>query len=160
MDINEFKKFTLEHHGLILDFRSHVYLDNQHNLNPQYSYDTAQRILTSLFEFWDRYDVNYAMRYNADQMINDLRSTNLKQQLVFWLEAEMHTYYFAELQNRNSYSKADKISASSLAHAQRIARGNKMFIGTVIEIGYGVNSDGFILNPACVYENGRWEEML
>ena len=88
MDINEFKQFTSENYGLILDFRSHGYLENQYGLCPQYSYDIAQTVLTSLFKFWDKHNVNYAMRYNKDQMLDDLRPTRLKQQLVFWLEQE------------------------------------------------------------------------
>ena len=88
MDINKFKQFTSEHHDLLLDFRSHVYLENQYGLNPQYSYSVAETVVDSLFEFWDKYGVNSSGRYNKDMMIDDLRSTELKQQLVFWLESE------------------------------------------------------------------------
>ena len=91
MNINKFKQFTLEHHGLLLDFRSHVYLENQYGLNPQYNYDLAETVVTSLFAFWDKHNVNYAMRYNKDQMVDELRSTTLKQQLVVWLESETTT---------------------------------------------------------------------
>jgi hypothetical protein len=159
MNIKKFKEFTLEQYGLLLDFRTHVYLENQYGLNPQYNYDLAETVVTSLFAFWDKHNVNYAMRYNKDQMVDELRSTTLKQQLVVWLESEMNTYYFAELQNRNSYRQAEKIRAPSLAHAKRIARSDKMFQGTVIEIGDSVNSDGFILNPTCIHENGRWRDV-
>ncbi len=69
----------------------------------------------------------------------------------------MDTYYFSELQNRNSFKQAEKISASSLADAQRIALSKQYFQGTVVEIGANVNEDGFILNPTCIYENGRWD---
>ena len=69
----------------------------------------------------------------------------------------MDTYYFSELQNRNSFKQAEKISAASLPDAQRIALSKQMFEGTVIEIGDSVNNDGFILNPTCIYENGRWD---
>jgi hypothetical protein len=71
--------------------------------------------------------------------------------------SEMHTYYFSELQNRNSYRQAEKIRAASLADAQRIALSQQYFQGWVIEIGDNVNDDGFILNPTCIYENGRWD---
>jgi predicted Zn-dependent peptidase len=73
------------------------------------------------------------------------------------VKSKMNTYYFAELQNRNSFSQAEKISAVSLADAQRIALSSQMFEGTVIEIGDNVNDDGFILNPTCIHENGRWD---
>ena len=71
--------------------------------------------------------------------------------------SEMHTYYFSELQNRNSFKQAEKISAASLSDAQRIALSKQYFQGTVVEIGDNVNDDGFILNPTCIYENGRWD---
>jgi hypothetical protein len=159
MNIKKFKEFTLEQYGLLLDFRTHVYLENYYGCNPQYKYPVAETVVNSFFAFLDKHNVNYAMRYNKDQMVDELRSTTLKQQLVVWLESEMNTYYFAELQNRNSYRQAEKISAPSLAHAKRIARSDKMFQGTVIEIGDSVNSDGFILNPTCVHENGRWRDV-
>ena len=73
------------------------------------------------------------------------------------IKSEMNTYYFTELQNRNSFSQAEKISAVSLADAQRIALSSQMFQGTVIEIGYSVNNSGFILNPFCIHQNGRWD---
>ena len=73
------------------------------------------------------------------------------------IKTEMNTYYFTELQNRNSFSKAEKISAVSLEEAQSIALSSQMFEGTVIEIGDSVNSSGFILNPSCIHENGRWD---
>ena len=88
MNINQFKQFTLEHHGLLLDFRSHVYLENQYGLNPQYNYDLAETVVTSLFAFWDKHNVNYAMRYNKDQMLDELRSSPLNQRLRFWLESD------------------------------------------------------------------------
>ena len=89
MDINKFKQFTLEQYGLMLDFRSHVYLENSFGCNPQYKYDVAETCVNSLFAFWDKHDVNYALRYNKDQMIDELRSTPLNQTLGFWIEAEV-----------------------------------------------------------------------
>jgi|TARA_B110000971_G_C19806846_1_gene406937 hypothetical protein len=89
MDINKFKQFTLEQYGLMLDFRSHVYLENSYGCNPQYKYDVAEACVNSLFAFWDKHDVNYALRYNKDQMIDELRSTPLNQRLGFWIEAEV-----------------------------------------------------------------------
>ena len=91
MEVNKFKKFTLEHNGLLLDFRSHVYLENQYGLNPQYNYDLAETVVNSLFEFWDKRGVNYAKRYNKDQMIDELRSTPLNQRLSFWIESEVQS---------------------------------------------------------------------
>ena len=157
MNIKKFKEFTLEQYGLLLDFRTHVYLENYYGCNPQYKYPVAETVVNSFFAFLDKHNVNYAMRYNKDQMINELRSTPLKHMVSYWLDLEMHTYYSAELQDRNSYRQAEKISASSLADAQRIALSKQYFQGTVIEIGANVSDDGFILNPTCVHENGRWD---
>jgi hypothetical protein len=89
MNIKKFKQFTLEHYGLLLDFRSHVYLENQYGCNPQYKYPVAETVVTSLFAFWDKHSVNYAMRYNKDQMVDELRSSPLNQRLSCWLESEM-----------------------------------------------------------------------
>jgi hypothetical protein len=69
----------------------------------------------------------------------------------------MTTYYIAELQNRNSYRKAEKIDAKTLTAAKRVATRRQAFQGTVLEIGTTVNSQGFILNPIAVRENGRWK---
>ena len=40
----------------------------------------------------------------------------------------MDTYYFSELQNRNSFKEAETISAASLPDAQRIALSKQMFV--------------------------------
>ena len=66
------------------------------------------------------------------------------------------TYYVAEIQNAGSYREADKIEASSLAAAKRIASRNQCFQGTVLEIGESVNEQGFITDPIARKENGRW----
>ena len=89
MNIAKFKKFTAERYGLRLDFRSHVYLDNQHGAYPQYGYSVADTILESLFAFLDERGVDWSGRYNKAMMINKLRVTPLKQQLSTWVEPEM-----------------------------------------------------------------------
>lgn len=100
MNINQFKQFTLEHYGLLLDFRSHVYLENYYGCNPQYKYPVAETVVTSLFAFWDKHGVNYAMRYNTDQMINELRSTPLKHILSYWLDLELRAIANETTKNR------------------------------------------------------------
>ena len=100
MDINKFKQFTLEQYGLMLDFRSHVYLENNSGCNPQYKYPVAETVVTSLFAFWDKHGVNYAMRYNTDQMINELRSTPLKHILSYWLDLELRAIANETTKNR------------------------------------------------------------
>jgi hypothetical protein len=66
------------------------------------------------------------------------------------------TYYVAEIQNAGSYREADKIEASSLAAAKRIASRNQCFDGTVLEIAESVNEQEFIIDPIARKENGRW----
>ena len=70
----------------------------------------------------------------------------------------MNTYYIAELQNRNSYRKAEKIDAETLTAAKRVAVRQQVFQGSVLEIGTTVSSQGFIENPIAIRENGRWME--
>ena len=89
MDIDSFKQFTWDRYGLRIDFSWHVYLfSNQSGLYPCYGYEIAERVVDSLFEFWDRHDVNWSGRYNKNMMLDQLRSTPLKQQLKIWLESE------------------------------------------------------------------------
>ena len=68
-------------------------------------------------------------------------------------------YYVAELSNKNSYAKAEVIEAKSLTSAKRIASRNQVFYGTVMEIGYDVNEDGFILKPIAQKIDGKWIDL-
>ena len=89
MDIDSFKQFTWYRYGLRIDFSWQVYLSNQYGLSPCFGYDIAERVVDSLFEFWDRHDVSWSGRYNKNMMLDQLRTTPLKQQLELWLESEV-----------------------------------------------------------------------
>jgi hypothetical protein len=68
----------------------------------------------------------------------------------------MNTYYIAELQNKNSYRKAEQITAKDLTSAKRIAGRGQFFQGTVMEIGLSVDNNGFITTPIARKINGKW----
>lgn len=67
-----------------------------------------------------------------------------------------YIYYYAELSNKNSYRKANKIQVQSLRAAQIIASKNQIFSGTVLEISQEINENGFILEPICQKIDGKW----
>lgn len=72
----------------------------------------------------------------------------------------MQTFYIAELQNPFSFRKAEKILAKSLASAKRKASKMQCFYGTVLEIGFQVDKNGFILEPISQKINGKWQDYL
>ena len=65
-------------------------------------------------------------------------------------------YYYAELENAQSYSAADSLKANSLVSAKREASRKQFFTQTVIEIGDEINSQGFILEPLAKKIDGIW----
>ena len=48
------------------------------------------------------------------------------------------TYYVSEVAGLHSFAKAEKISATSLASAKRLASRYQMFLNTVIYLGRAV----------------------
>ena len=80
---------------------------------------------------------------------------------LYGKEQPKQAYYFAELQNAGSYRQAEKLKATSLRAAKREASMRQVFQGTTLEIGNGVNEDGFILNPIARKEVGKhWEDIV
>ena len=65
-------------------------------------------------------------------------------------------YYVAEVARPHIFAKAEKIKAKSLTSAKRSASRYQMFQDTVLYIGEGVNSDGFIINPIAVKKGNKW----
>ena len=65
-------------------------------------------------------------------------------------------YYYAEVENAQSYSVADSLKAKSLVSAKREASRKQFFTQTVIEIGNEINSQGFILEPIARKIDGIW----
>ena len=67
-------------------------------------------------------------------------------------------YYFAEVQNPNSFREAEKLTAKNLTAAKQMASKRQAFQNTELVIGTKVNSDGFILpdDILSVKRDGRW----
>ena len=71
---------------------------------------------------------------------------------------EKQIYYVMEA-TPNAYRKAEKISATSLTSAKRIATRRRVFIGTELSIGLSVDDNGFVREPIAVKTgDGPWEE--
>ena len=68
-------------------------------------------------------------------------------------------YYIAEVENLRAYREAYSIEAESLKEARRIATKQQAFDGTVLVIGLEVNEKGWITDPLCVKNHGRWEQV-
>lgn len=70
-------------------------------------------------------------------------------------------FYVAEVPGINVYGKATEIHATSLTSAKRTASRMKCFCGTVLYIGFTVNSDGFILEPIARKKEGeKWVDIF
>ena len=67
-------------------------------------------------------------------------------------------FYFAEIQNPNSFREAEKLTAKNLTAAKKMASHRQAFQNTELVIGTKVNSDGFILpdDILSVKGDGRW----
>lgn len=67
-------------------------------------------------------------------------------------------YYFAEVQNPNSFREAEKLTAKNLTAAKQMASKRQAFQNTELVIGISVNEDGFILpnDILSVKRDGRW----
>ena len=68
-------------------------------------------------------------------------------------------YYVAEVAGLHSFAKAEKITASSLASAKRLASRYQMFRGTVLYLGRAVNDSGFIIEPISVKKGRKWIDL-
>ncbi len=76
----------LNESGIDLDFRTHVYLENQYGLYPTYCYSVAEQIVPFVFEYLtdyleknqDEYPNFGGWEYNTSMSIEELRITKLK----------------------------------------------------------------------------------
>ncbi|MGY8897749.1 MAG: hypothetical protein ACKVI8_06925 [Paraglaciecola sp.] len=93
--LSTFKSFVEEETNLKLDFRTHVFLDNQYGAYPQYSYSDAETVIDCMFEFFDKYNVDYAGRYNRSMSIETLRTQKLNEFLISHLEDEIEPVIFS-----------------------------------------------------------------
>ncbi|MCP4163484.1 MAG: hypothetical protein GY760_25785 [Deltaproteobacteria bacterium] len=69
----------------------------------------------------------------------------------------MKTFYIAETQHVNDFTKATKIEAKNLRGAKLAARKRRVFLGTCLSIGISTDENGFI-NDLISYTdiNGEW----
>ena len=65
-------------------------------------------------------------------------------------------FYIAEMQNPQSYCKAEKVLAKSLTSAKALASKMQVFQGTTLAIGYEIDDNGFITDVVCKKVNGKW----
>jgi hypothetical protein len=109
--ISTFKSFVSEKTNLQLDFRTHVFLDNQYGATPCYRYSDAESLIDCLFEFFDMYYVDYSGRYNRSMSIEGLRTQRLNDFLLAHLESEIEQTVFNAV---NTKDKTTVISDMSL----------------------------------------------
>ena len=72
-------------------------------------------------------------------------------------------YYFSELQNFNSFRKAESIEAKNLKGAKISARKNQYFQNTFLEIGTEIDENGFINTDSLLAYtdmDGEWIDVL
>jgi hypothetical protein len=88
--LTTFKKFVHDDTLHIqLDFRKHVFLENQYGNYPEYKYSIGERIVDCIFSFLDKHRVDYSGRYNRSMMIESLRTTKLSDFIVNELTYEI-----------------------------------------------------------------------
>jgi hypothetical protein len=92
--IAAFKSFVLEEKNLKLDFRTHVYLENHYGGYPSYGYSDAEAVIDCMFEFFDKYHVDYSGRYNHSSIIDSLRTGTLSHFLSVTLAQEIKEVVF------------------------------------------------------------------
>ena len=68
-------------------------------------------------------------------------------------------YFVAEVAGLHSFAKAERITATSLASAKRLASRYQMFLGTVLYLGRAVDSRGFIVEPIAIKRGKKWTNL-
>lgn len=67
-------------------------------------------------------------------------------------------FYYCELQNRHSYCRATELQASNLADAMKEAENERVFCGTVLQIGSSLDHNGFLKKIDAMQDYGEnWE---
>lgn len=106
--LNEFKSFVKEETNLVLDFRTHAYLENQYGAYPQYSYSDAEAVIDCVYSFLDAHFVDYDGRFNRSMDIEALRTTKLKDFLLERLMSEIEKPLFYAVKNDSFPTKIIK----------------------------------------------------
>ncbi len=84
--VKEFKKDLLLEKDIKIDFRSDVFLENQHGLSPCFNYSFAETVVTYLYDWAHQYiedhEENYpsfsGWEYNTAMECDKLRTSKLK----------------------------------------------------------------------------------
>ena len=151
--LSEFKSYVSdESPDLELDFRTHVYLENEYGGYPTYDFSIAEIIIDCIFSFFDKHNVNYAGRYNKSMMIESLRTRKLNEYLVGKLSNEIPEDIFDAM--KVTEQPSFKIEKSFIDSDEDnpclcidIVQKTQDFICTRLSIGmdsYGAGTSGFI----------------
>lgn len=108
--LTTFKLFVKEEANLELDFRTHVFLDNQYGAIPCYSYSDAEAVIDCMFKFFDKYHVDYDGRYNRSISIESLRTQKLNEFLLAHLESEIEKTIFDAVNNEDTTTEIIDVS--------------------------------------------------
>ncbi|MFT6835036.1 MAG: hypothetical protein ACJA0H_001070 [Francisellaceae bacterium] len=108
--LTAFKAFILEKNNLKLDFRVHVYLENQYGATPCYSYSDAETVVDCMSDFFDKYHVDYSGRYNRSMTIESLRTQKLNDFLLVHLEQEIEEVIFIAVNTDDTTTKITDVS--------------------------------------------------
>ena len=68
-------------------------------------------------------------------------------------------YYISEVAGLNSFAKAERINAKSLASAKRCAARYQLFLDTILYLGRAVDSRGFIVEPIAFKRGNKWIDL-
>ena len=71
----------------------------------------------------------------------------------------IEVYYVAEVARLHSFAKAEKITATSLASAKRLASRYQMLLGIVLYLGRAIDSNGFMIEPIAVKKGNKWTNL-
>jgi hypothetical protein len=106
--LSEFKSFVKDETKLVLDFRTHVFLENQYGAYPEYSYSDAETVIDCVYNFLDAHFVDYSGRFNRSMDIEALRTTKLKDFLLERLTSEIEKPLFYAVKNDKFTTKIIK----------------------------------------------------
>lgn len=75
------------------------------------------------------------------------------------MNKETHVFYFSEVANLNSYRKAEKLKAHTLAEAKKEASRTRAYLWTYLYIGNSIDRNGFIIEPLAVKTKEGWRDI-
>jgi len=99
--LTEFKSFVYDETKLEIDFRTHVFLENQYGNYPQFRYSDAETIIDCVYAFLDKHFIDYDCRFNRSMDIESLRIQCAKDFIVNRLTDEIEKPLFYAVKNDN-----------------------------------------------------------